>query len=105
MTTFALESIYSWYRKLVANPKYRWWVIGGSLLYVLSPIDIAPDFLPFIGQIDDAVVITVLASELMQVLKDRNAAMKAKKAPTVKQTVTQPVADPEPITVDAVVVK
>ena len=101
MTTFALNSIYSWYRKLVANPKYRWWVIGGTLIYVLSPIDLAPDFLPFVGQIDDAVVITVLATELMQVLKDRNAAMKQNKTAAVAKTelVT------EPVTVDAVVVK
>jgi uncharacterized membrane protein YkvA (DUF1232 family) len=101
MTTFALDAIYSWYRKLVANPKYRWWVIGGTLVYLLSPIDLAPDFLPLIGQIDDAVVITVLASELMQTLKDRNAAMKQKKTATVAKTelVT------EPVTVDAVVVK
>jgi uncharacterized membrane protein YkvA (DUF1232 family) len=77
---FSVESVYGWYKNLVANPKYRWWVIGGSLLYVLSPIDIAPDFIPFIGQIDDAIVITLLATELAQVLKDRNATIKAKKA-------------------------
>jgi uncharacterized membrane protein YkvA (DUF1232 family) len=97
MTTFALESIYTWYRNLVANPKYRWWVIGGTLVYLLSPLDIAPDFIPFLGQIDDAVVITVLATELMQVLKDRNAAIKQ------KQTASATTA--EPVTVEAVVVK
>jgi len=80
MTTFPLESIYNWYRNLVANPKYRWWVIGGTLVYLLSPIDIAPDFIPFIGQIDDAIVVTVLATELTQVLRDRSAKIKQKKA-------------------------
>jgi uncharacterized membrane protein YkvA (DUF1232 family) len=78
MATFSIESIYNWYRQLVANPKYRWWVIGASLLYVLSPIDIAPDFIPFIGQIDDAVVITILATELAGVLKDRVNTVKQK---------------------------
>ncbi len=31
--------------------------IGGALLYVLSPIDLIPDFLPVIGYLDDAAVI------------------------------------------------
>jgi uncharacterized membrane protein YkvA (DUF1232 family) len=81
MTAFSLESVYSWYRNLVSNPKYRWWVIAGTLLYVVSPIDIAPDFIPFIGQIDDAVVITILATELAGVLRDRSAAIKQKNNP------------------------
>ena len=78
--TFPLESLYNWYRDIVANPKYRWWVIGGTLLYVLSPIDIIPDVFPIIGQIDDAVVITLLATEIASLLKDRNANMKQKRS-------------------------
>jgi uncharacterized membrane protein YkvA (DUF1232 family) len=93
MANATVEAVYSWYRTLVSNPKYRWWVIGASLLYVVSPIDIAPDFIPFIGQIDDAVVITLLASELVQVLKDRNATIKQQKG---EKTV---VVD-EPMTID-----
>ncbi|MBZ9629580.1 DUF1232 domain-containing protein [Salegentibacter sp. LM13S] len=31
--------------------------IGGALLYVLSPIDLIPDFIPIIGYLDDAAVI------------------------------------------------
>lgn len=85
--TFSLESIYNWYRNLIQNPKYRWWVIGGTLLYVLSPIDIAPDVIPFIGQIDDAVVITLLATEVASVLRDRMAASKTKKAQQNNTTV------------------
>jgi uncharacterized membrane protein YkvA (DUF1232 family) len=96
MTTFSLESVYSWYRSLVANPKYRWWVIAGTLLYLFSPFDIAPDFIPFIGQIDDAIVVTVLATELAQVLKARSAAFKQRKA-------TQDVPEAAtPVDVDAV---
>jgi uncharacterized membrane protein YkvA (DUF1232 family) len=100
-TNFSVESVYGWYKNLVANPKYRWWVIGGSLLYVLSPIDIAPDFIPLIGQIDDAIVITLLATELAQVLKDRNATIKAKKAASAAQSA--PVEDAQ--VVDAQVVE
>lgn len=78
--TFSIESLYNWYRDIVANPKYRWWVIGGTLLYVLSPIDIIPDVFPIIGQMDDAVVITLLATELASLLKDRNANIKQKRS-------------------------
>lgn len=30
--------------------------IGGSLLYVLSPINLIPDFIPIVGYLDDAAV-------------------------------------------------
>lgn len=33
--------------------------ITGSLLYVLSPIDVIPDFLPVVGMLDDAAVVTL----------------------------------------------
>lgn len=41
--------------------------IGGSLLYVLSPIDIIPDFIPVVGYLDDA---AVFAACLKYVRKD-----------------------------------
>lgn len=34
--------------------------IGGALLYVLSPIDLIPDFLPIVGYLDDAAVFAAL---------------------------------------------
>ena len=33
--------------------------IGGTLLYVLSPIDLIPDFIPVFGYLDDAAVFAV----------------------------------------------
>lgn len=47
------------------NKKYRevpWWTIGASataLLYVLNPMDLVPDFIPFVGLLDDATVLSV----------------------------------------------
>jgi uncharacterized membrane protein YkvA (DUF1232 family) len=32
-------------------------IVLGCLLYVLSPIDLAPDFIPGIGQLDDLAAI------------------------------------------------
>jgi len=61
---FSIESLYAWYHNLLQSPKYRWWVIIGTIVYLISPIDIAPDFLPIIGQVDDVFLLTLLVSEL-----------------------------------------
>ncbi len=74
----SIESIYNWYRDVIRNPKYRWWIIGGTLLYLISPIDISPDFLPVIGWIDDGIIATLLVAELSQMLLDRLKAGKDK---------------------------
>lgn len=64
--SFSIQSLYSWYRNTLRNPKYRWWIILGTLAYLLSPFDIAPDFLPIAGQIDDIAIATLLISEISQ---------------------------------------
>jgi uncharacterized membrane protein YkvA (DUF1232 family) len=74
--TAPAQLLYTWYRNLVSNPKYRWWIVAGTLLYVLNPFDFAPDFLPFIGQLDDAMLVSLVATELVQVLSDRRKAAK-----------------------------
>ncbi len=78
--SFPLRSIYNWYRQLITNPKYRWWIIAGTLIYVLSPFDILPDFIPFIGGIDDAVLVTLVATEVSQLLLDRLKSSKNQKS-------------------------
>lgn len=65
---FSIQSVYTWYRNLLRNPKYRWWVIIGTALYFVSPIDIAPDFLPIVGQLDDVFLLTLLVSEVSQMV-------------------------------------
>ena len=62
-----VQSFYAWYKQTMRHPKYRWLLIGGTLLYLISPIDIAPDFIPIIGWIDDAAIATLLAAEVSQV--------------------------------------
>jgi uncharacterized membrane protein YkvA (DUF1232 family) len=66
---FALQSIYNWYRDLLKHPKYRWWVVLASLVYVVNPFDISPDFLPIVGLIDDTVIISMLVAEVSQIAK------------------------------------
>lgn len=79
MNNFSIESIYNWYRSAIRNPKYRWWMILGTLAYLFSPIDIAPDFIPIVGQIDDLLVVSLLVSELSQWLVDSFKSRQAKK--------------------------
>ena len=61
------QSFYNWYRETLRDTKYRWLLIGGTLLYLVSPFDLAPDFIPVIGWIDDAAIATLLAAELSQI--------------------------------------
>ena len=65
---FSLSSLYEWYRSAIRHPKYRWWVILGTAIYLISPIDVAPDFIPVLGQLDDVVIAGLLFTELSQML-------------------------------------
>ena len=68
----SIKSIYNWYKQAIGNPKYRWWVILGTLVYLLSPLDISPDIFPVIGQIDDLVIVGLLISEVSQMVLNRS---------------------------------
>ncbi|PSN20226.1 hypothetical protein C7271_03260 [filamentous cyanobacterium CCP5] len=63
-----VQAFYSWYRNTLRHPKYRWLLIAGSLLYLISPLDISPDLIPIIGWIDDGLIATLLVAELSQML-------------------------------------
>ncbi|MCY7276866.1 MAG: DUF1232 domain-containing protein [Phormidesmis sp. CAN_BIN44] len=91
---------YDWYRNLIRNSKYRWVIIVGTLLYLISPIDLLPDFIPLIGQIDDGIVVTLLVAELSGMLLDR---VKAQKNKNVEADTT--VASAETVDVNATSVK
>ncbi|HEY9827471.1 MAG TPA: YkvA family protein [Stenomitos sp.] len=64
---FPIQAIYGWYRNALRHPKYRWWIVCGSLLYLLSPIDISPDVFPVVGEIDDIALVAILAAEVSQI--------------------------------------
>ncbi len=59
---------FGWYRALIANPQYRWIAILGSLFYLISPIDLSPDIIPLLGQVDDVILLSVLFSSLAQLI-------------------------------------
>lgn len=42
--------------KLLRHPRTPWWskaIVVATLAYVLSPVDLIPDALPLVGQLDD----------------------------------------------------
>ena len=64
------KAIYDWYRSTLRNPKYRWWIVIGTLAYLLSPLDISPDVLPIAGQVDDVILVSLLVAELSQIVME-----------------------------------
>jgi uncharacterized membrane protein YkvA (DUF1232 family) len=56
------------YRNLIRHPQHRWWVIAGTLLYLLGPVDLSPDLVPVLGWVDDGLVATLLVTELSQLM-------------------------------------
>ncbi|MEL6248048.1 MAG: YkvA family protein, partial [Cyanobacteria bacterium J06627_15] len=58
------KALHDGYRKLLRHSKYRWIVVLGTLLYLVSPLDISPDVFPIIGWIDDGLIATLLGDEL-----------------------------------------
>jgi uncharacterized membrane protein YkvA (DUF1232 family) len=41
-------------------------VLGGLLLYLVSPIDLVPDFVPVAGQLDDAILLALVLRWLLR---------------------------------------
>lgn len=70
--------IYGWVRTAIRHPKYGWWVVLGSLLYLLSPFDILPDVLPVVGWIDDGLLATLVVAEVSTLVGDRLKTQKRK---------------------------
>ena len=59
-----------WKKSYTEIPWYAMTAIVFSLLYVLNPMDLAPDYIPFIGYVDD---VTVFSLALTMVNKDLSA--------------------------------
>jgi uncharacterized membrane protein YkvA (DUF1232 family) len=53
------------YTNLLQNPKYKWWVVGLTLVYIVSPVDIIPEFILPFGIIDDGAILFIMVKELI----------------------------------------
>ncbi len=71
MKNFSVQSIYNWYRDAIRNPKYRPWIIVGSVAYLLLPFDISPDLIPIVGWLDDGIIAGLLVAEISQMMLER----------------------------------
>src|SRR5262245_8759608 len=40
-------------------------ILAGTIIYVIAPIDVIPDFIPFIGQIDDSYLVAISLLRLL----------------------------------------
>lgn len=87
-----VDNIYNWYRQNIRHPKYRWFIILGTLFYLVGPVDISPDVFPIIGWIDDTIVATLLVTEVSQMLLETRK----------KNKKQEPDSEPNTINVDAV---
>jgi uncharacterized membrane protein YkvA (DUF1232 family) len=90
-----VESFYNWYSNQIRHPKYRWFIVLGTIAYLLSPLDISPDFIPILGWIDDGVMITLLTTELSRLLIEQ----RKRKSGDIAETET--FVNATPIEVDA----
>jgi uncharacterized membrane protein YkvA (DUF1232 family) len=51
------------YRLVLSDRRTPWLgklLLGGAVAYVLSPIDLIPDFIPVLGHLDDVVIVPLL---------------------------------------------
>ena len=64
-------ALHELYRKALKHTKYRWVVSLGTLLYFVSPLDISPDVFPVLGWIDDGVVVSLLVTEVSQLMTEQ----------------------------------
>jgi uncharacterized membrane protein YkvA (DUF1232 family) len=62
-----------WSGKYRQIPYFSLAAIVFTLLYVLSPIDLIPDFIPVIGQLDDAAVVSICLFLVLQDLREYEA--------------------------------
>ena len=58
-------------RRVAADPRTprraRWWLIGLAI-YVASPIDPIPDFIPVIGHLDELIVVPIVLAKVRRMI-------------------------------------
>ncbi|MEO0756616.1 MAG: YkvA family protein [Cyanobacteria bacterium J06648_16] len=93
------KALHDGYRKLLRHSKYRWIVVLGTLLYLVSPLDISPDVFPIIGWIDDGLIATLLVTEVSQLVTEQLKSQRSRKETSNQTVETAAVVDVEAVPV------
>ena len=57
------------FKRLLTDPRVEWWrklLLVAVIVYLASPIDLVPDFIPVAGQLDDAILVILALRVLMR---------------------------------------
>jgi uncharacterized membrane protein YkvA (DUF1232 family) len=57
------------FKRLLADPRVEWWrkaLLVFVIVYLASPIDLVPDFIPVAGQLDDAILVVIALRVLLR---------------------------------------
>jgi uncharacterized membrane protein YkvA (DUF1232 family) len=66
------NKIFLLYQRALASKKYRVIAVILTIVYLISPIDIIPEFLVPLGMIDDAVLLGIFLSEISKLWKKKD---------------------------------
>lgn len=56
------------FKRLLTDPRVEWWrkaLLVAVIVYLASPIDLIPDFIPVAGQLDDALLVLIALRVLL----------------------------------------
>jgi uncharacterized membrane protein YkvA (DUF1232 family) len=56
-------------RRLMADPRVsrrHKWLLAGAIAYLVLPFDVVPDFIPVVGQLDDALVVALMLRAVLR---------------------------------------
>jgi uncharacterized membrane protein YkvA (DUF1232 family) len=57
------------FKRLLVDPRVEWWrkaLLVVVIIYLASPIDLIPDFIPVAGQLDDAILVVIALRVLLR---------------------------------------
>ena len=93
--------IHNLYRKALKHSKYRWLVVLGTVFYLVNPLDLSPDVLPVLGWIDDGLIVSLLVTEMGQLMSEQLTRKRSGFSTTAPVEIDE-LDDVPTITVDAV---